>query len=81
MRTMFSFQFRSHLWEDFIIAHSSRKRKEGNRILKTERLKVRVSPETKEKLLQLAASEGVPVTGYIQHLIHREIQKRRGAVE
>lgn len=49
--------------------------------MKTERLKVRVSPETKEKLLKLAASEGVPVTGYIQRLIHREIQKRREAAE
>ena len=49
--------------------------------MKTERLKVRVSPETKEKLTQLAASEGVPTTEYIQRLIHPEIQTKKEAAQ
>ena len=49
--------------------------------MKTERLKVRVSAETKEKLAQLAASEGVPVAGYVRELIHREIQKKQEVTE
>lgn len=49
--------------------------------MKSERLKVRVSPETKEKLAQLAVSYGVPVTKYLQELIHQEIKKKREAAE
>lgn len=49
--------------------------------MKSERLKVRVSPETKEKLAQLAESCNVPVTKYLQGLIHQEIKKKQEATE
>ena len=45
---------------------------------KTERLQVRITPELKEKLEALAASENRTVSNYIENLIKREVEKREG---
>ena len=47
-------------------------------VAKTERLQVRITPELKEKLEALAASENRTVSNYIENLIIRELKKREG---
>lgn len=45
---------------------------------KTERLQIRITPDLKEKLEALAASENRTVSNYIENLIIRELEKREG---
>lgn len=45
---------------------------------KTDRLQIRITPELKEKLESLAASENRTVSNYIENLIKREVEKREG---
>ena len=45
---------------------------------KTERLQIRITPELKEKLQELADAENRTISNYIENLIKREIDKREG---
>ena len=45
---------------------------------KTDRIQIRISPELKEKLQQLAESENRTVSNYIENLIIRELNKKEG---
>lgn len=45
---------------------------------KTERLQIRITPELKEKLQELADAENRTISNYIENLIKREMDKREG---
>lgn len=47
--------------------------------MKTERLQIRITPELKEKLQELAAADGRSVSNYIETLIKQEIEKHEGS--
>jgi len=46
---------------------------------KTERLQIRIAPELKERLQELAAAENRTVSNYIENLIKRELEAKKGA--
>lgn len=43
---------------------------------KTERLQIRITPDLKERLEALAASENRTVSNYIENLIIRELEEK-----
>ena len=45
---------------------------------KTERIDLRITPELKQQLQQMADAENRTVSNYIVHLIQQEIKKRGG---
>ena len=53
----------------------------GGRIMptKTDRLQIRVSPEMKKSLQELAATENRTVSNYVEWLIMREIELHKAA--
>lgn len=46
--------------------------------MKTELLQIRLTKELKEQLKELAAAENRTATNYIETLIKREIEKKKG---
>ncbi len=46
--------------------------------MKSERLQIRVTPELKEQLQELAKADGRTVSNYIEHLIKQQLEKREG---
>lgn len=48
---------------------------------KTERLQIRITPEMKEQLQELAAAENRTVSNYIECLVKRELEAKRKAEE
>lgn len=44
---------------------------------KTERLQIRITPEMKERLQELAAAENRTVSNYIENLIKRELAAKK----
>lgn len=46
---------------------------------KTDRLQIRVSPEMKKSLQELAATENRTVSNYVEWLIMREIELHKAA--
>lgn len=45
-------------------------------MVKTERLQIRISPELKDKLQELATAENRTISNYVENLIKRELEKK-----
>lgn len=45
---------------------------------KTDRLYIRIAPEMKEALQELAAADGRSLSNYIENLLRREIERHAG---
>lgn len=48
---------------------------------KTERVQLRLSPETKDALRAVAEAEGRSITNYIEWLIRQDLDRRKEATQ